>query len=169
MCKKNILKKQHREKQKINLFLSAITAHKKTGHCRFGHIYCFLHAGHLDYRKQPLKVFCKYNPEAAAHRCSSKLLLLKISQYFLESTCAGVFFKLQHRCFAVNIVKCLRTTILKNICWQMLLDYFSHKISSLQITLSHFNFLSVCKTLKFPLKSKFKSMRIVLSAFVMCV
>ena len=65
-----------------------------------------------------------------------KKLFLKISQYSQEKNCAGVSFliklqalspvtllkRLQHRCFPMNIVKFLRTPILKNICEPLLLN-----------------------------------------------
>ena len=65
-----------------------------------------------------------------------KKLFLKILQYSQEKNCAGVSFliklqalspvtllkRLQHRCFPVNIVKFLRTPILKNICERLLLN-----------------------------------------------
>ena len=34
--------------------------------------------------------------------------------------------RLQHRCFPVNIMKCLRTTALKNICERLLLNKWEH-------------------------------------------
>ena len=64
-------------------------------------------------------------------------VFLKILQYSQESTCAESLLNtiaglqpcnyikkyLQHRCFPVNIVKFLRTSILRNICEQMLLKF----------------------------------------------
>ena len=48
---------------------------------------------------------------------SYKKVVLKISQYLQENTCAGVSFnkvkrKLQHGCFPVNIAKFLRISFL---------------------------------------------------------
>ena len=57
-------------------------------------------------KKQPPEVFCK------------KLCFLKISQNSQESTCSRAFF---FQNFLMNFVKFLRTTILKNICKQLLL------------------------------------------------
>ena len=66
--------------------------------------------------------------EAAVHRCSSKQVLLEISQYSQEMICVGVSFliklqclqcatlfqprpmRLQHKCFPENIVKSLRNS-----------------------------------------------------------
>ena len=56
-------------------------------------------------------------PEAGTGVVLYKKLLLKILQYSQENTCVGVSFikrRVQHRCFPVNIAKCLRTPILKN-------------------------------------------------------
>ena len=57
------------------------------------------------------------SPEAATRVILYKKLLLKISQYSRENTCVGVLCtkrRFQHRCFPVNIDKCLRTPVLKN-------------------------------------------------------
>ena len=49
--------------------------------------------------------------------------LFKCRSFFLESLFNKVFKKrLQHTCFPVIFVKVLRTTVLKNICEQLLLD-----------------------------------------------
>ena len=64
------------------------------------------------------------SPEAATRVILYKKLLLKISQYSRENTCVGVLCtkrRFQHRCFPVNIVKCLRTPVLKNNCEWLLL------------------------------------------------
>ena len=64
------------------------------------------------------------SPEVATWVVLYKKLLLKILQYSQENTCAGVSFikrRFQHRCFPVNIAKCLRTPILKNNCEWLLL------------------------------------------------
>ena len=56
-------------------------------------------------------------PEAGTGVILYKKLLLKILEYSQENTCVGVSFikrRAQHRCFPVNIAKCLRTPILKN-------------------------------------------------------
>ena len=53
-----------------------------------------------------------------------KLFLKFFSQYSHENTCVGFNFiekRLKHRCFPVNIVKFLRTLILKNICKRLIL------------------------------------------------
>ena len=68
---------------------------------------------------QPYLCMNLWNLEGAAfRRFSSKYVFLNILQYSLENTCVGVGFfikkRLQHRCFPVNIVKFLRTPILKN-------------------------------------------------------
>ena len=48
------------------------------------------------------------NSEAVVRRCSSKQVLLKISQISQENTCAGVYFKkrLQHWYFPVKFCDC---------------------------------------------------------------
>ena len=62
-------------------------------------------------------------------RCSIKKLFLKISQCSQENTCVGFSFQLKLKmfrsatlCVPINIVKFLRTPILKNICEQLLLQ-----------------------------------------------
>ena len=66
--------------------------------------------------------------ETAVWRCSSKQVILEISQYLQENICVGAFFfkvsgltkcnfiqkRLQHRCFLVNIAKFLRIAFLCN-------------------------------------------------------
>ena len=51
-------------------------------------------------------------------RCSTKKVLLIISQNLLENSCVGVSFllkkRLRHRCFPVNIMKFLKTPFLQN-------------------------------------------------------
>ena len=68
------------------------------------------------------------NTEAVVRRCSSKQLLLKLSQISQESTCVGVSFnkvvglkvcsfmkkRFQRRCFPVKFTKVLRTPFLQN-------------------------------------------------------
>ena len=66
--------------------------------------------------------------------CSLKTLFLKVSQYSQENTCFGVLFnevaslrpgtllkKTPTQVFCLNVVKLLRTPILKDICEQRLL------------------------------------------------
>ena len=58
------------------------------------------------------------SPEAATRVVLYKKLLLIISQYSQENTCVGVSFikkRLWRKCFPVNIAKCLRKPILKNL------------------------------------------------------
>ena len=61
------------------------------------------------------------------NRCSIKKLFLKILQYSQENTCVGVSFLVKIRAFSpvkktstqtfpMNIVKFLRTPVLKNSC-----------------------------------------------------
>ena len=97
-------------------------------------LFCFV----LFLRKRLLQFLCylfMYEnvqgklSEAAVHRCSSKLVFLKISQYLQENSCVGVSFfiklqawrsafllkkRFQHRCFPVNIAKFLRAAFLRN-------------------------------------------------------
>ena len=56
--------------------------------------------------------------EAVARMCSVRKVLLTISQYAQENTCKH----LQHGCIPMNIGKCLRRHILKNICKRLLLE-----------------------------------------------
>ena len=64
----------------------------------------------------------KMQRDRNSQRCFTKKLFLKISQYVRENTCVGleafIGKRLQHMRFPVNIVKFLRTPILKNICEQ---------------------------------------------------
>ena len=58
-------------------------------------------------------------PETVIRKCSVKKVFFKISQYSQENTsavCPATLFKkrLQHMCFPMNILKCLRTPIMKN-------------------------------------------------------
>ena len=64
-----------------------------------------IHMSVKDVEKQPPEVFYKKG-------------VLKVSQYSQESTCDEVFASClkMDRCFPVNIVKCFRRLILKNIC-----------------------------------------------------
>ena len=65
------------------------------------------------------------------NRSSLKMLFLKISQYSHKNTCVGVSFQIKMQAFSsetllksgsntgffpINIVKSLRTPLLKNIC-----------------------------------------------------
>ena len=70
-----------------------------------------------DKQKQPPDVFYEKSFSKNLHTGKRK------------NTCSGVYFacnfiknRLQHRCFSVNIAKFLRTSILKYICEQLLLD-----------------------------------------------
>ena len=75
---------------------------------------------------------------AATKSVLYKKVVFKNSAIFTKNICVGVCFnkvaglkackkRLQRRGFSVNIVKCLRTTMLKNICEQLLLFVcFSH-------------------------------------------
>ena len=83
-----------------------------------------------------LLVFTKKLTKLVAQRCSVKNLFLKCCSIHrktpvLESilnTVAGlktynfILKRLQHRYFPVNIAKFLRTSVLKNICEQLLLN-----------------------------------------------
>ena len=76
---------------------------------------------------------CSQIIRSSHRRCSIKKLYLKISQYSQENTYARGFFNqvkgcqvcnfikkiFQHRYFSVNIVKFLKTVILKKICEQL--------------------------------------------------
>ena len=76
---------------------------------------------------------CSQIIRSSHRRCSIKKLYLKISQYSQENTYARGFFNqvkgcqvcnfikkiFQHRHFSVNIVKFLKTVILKKICEQL--------------------------------------------------
>ena len=76
-------------------------------------------------------------PEAATRRVLQKKLFLKISQHLQENTSLESPFnrlagfktwnisekRLQHICFPVNVIKFLRTLILKKICEQLLLPF----------------------------------------------
>ena len=58
-------------------------------------------------------------------KCSIKKPVLKIFAVFTGKNQSWSLFLIklfQHRCFPVNIVKILRTSILKNICTQLLLN-----------------------------------------------
>ena len=60
-------------------------------------------------------LFLQENVQIAVQRCSTKQMLLKILQYTQENLCWSFFLinliekRLQHRCFSVNISKCLGT------------------------------------------------------------
>ena len=79
-----------------------------------------------------MDIFCERN-RSSHLRCSMKKLFLKFCNIYrktpvLESlfdevaglkTCNFIKKRLQHRCFSVNILKFLRTPILKNICQRL--------------------------------------------------
>ena len=90
-----------------------------------------------------LKIVLKYFHGCLTHRsnhprCSIKKLLLKILLYSQENNfrtlgqglhvCNFIKKRLQHRCFPVNIAKFLRTSILNNICEQLLLKSFKRHV-----------------------------------------
>ena len=53
--------------------------------------------------------------EAVVHRCCSKYVFLKISQFSQEKVCVGK--TLQHGCFPVKILKLLRTPVFTEHLW----------------------------------------------------
>ena len=58
-------------------------------------------------------------------------MFLEILLNTQKNICVGVsFWRLQHKCFPVNIGKFLRTRILKNICERLLLFWWIHKLTN---------------------------------------
>ena len=87
----------------------------------------YLILSYLDKSITPLPMIFSWKimnfSEAATAGVLWKKPLLKVFAIFTGKLQACNFFKkrLQHWCFPLNIAKFLRTPILKNICWRLLL------------------------------------------------
>ena len=76
--------------------------------------------------KQPLKVFCKNDVIENFTLFTEKFLCWshffnKVNENSCLRHCRFIKWRLQHRCFSVNIVNFLRTRIMKNICEELFL------------------------------------------------
>ena len=96
-----------------------------------------------------------FTQETVVQRCSVKKVFLNISENVLKKTCTRASFfnfikkRLWHRCFLVNFVKFLGTTIFIEHLWLLLLLCFYFMTPKmLHILMSHFAHLDIEMLLK---------------------